>query len=295
MATNTPGTDIATRPVGGDIQGFKNYLMARGGRIEEIAAQGIDAKRVALLAVKALMDNPDLRNCTGSSLFKSVLTAAELGVEMNTPLGECAIVRYGQEAKLMLMYRGMISLSLRSGGVEAIYAVNVFDGDEFSVTMGTDPAIVHVPNYGAPRDWQHLVASYAVARVTGCSVPMFEVMTRKEVEATKNRSRAKGSGPWTTDALEMARKCPVRRLWKYLPSSPHMRRAAETDADTPSFGGDAELSIEDIAEEVPQHAQEPRTAAPNGGRGQRILNTAATASVDPDANDPILGEFTDKD
>jgi len=40
-----------------------------------------------------------------------------------------------------------------------------------------------------------------------------EICTRKEIDARRNRSAAKDSGPWVTDFKAMARKCAIRKLF----------------------------------------------------------------------------------
>jgi len=56
-------------------------------------------------------------------------------------------------------------------------------------------------------------------------------MTKAEIEAIRNRSRAGKSGPWVTDFAEMAKKTVVRRLSKMLPLSSEIMRHVEADDD----------------------------------------------------------------
>ena len=58
---------------------------------------------------------------------------------------------------------------------------------------------------------------------------VFEVMSIKEINAIRARSKSKTSGPWFTDFAEMCRKTVVRRGTKYLPKSIEMRQAMELE------------------------------------------------------------------
>jgi recombination protein RecT len=75
---------------------------------------------------------------------------------------------------------------------------------------------------------------YAVAKLEG-GEPIFTVLTRNEIEKYRNRSRASKSGPWVTDFEAMALKTGIRRLFRWLPKSAEMARAAAID-EAPEIG-----------------------------------------------------------
>jgi recombination protein RecT len=54
-------------------------------------------------------------------------------------------------------------------------------------------------------------------------------MTRDELDAVKNRSRASSSGPWQTDFDQMCRKTVIRRNLKYCPKSAQLVKALEAE------------------------------------------------------------------
>lgn len=57
----------------------------------------------------------------------------------------------------------------------------------------------------------------------------YEVMSKKEVDDIRKRSRAGQSGPWVTDYEEMAKKTVFKRLSKWLPVTPDLEAAVEHD------------------------------------------------------------------
>jgi signal peptidase I len=79
-----------------------------------------------------------------------------------------------------------------------------------------------------------IVAAYMVVQMEGEAIQV-EVMTREDIIAIRDRSRASKAGPWVTDFAEMCRKTVVRRGCKYLPMDTEeaepLARAMELDAD----------------------------------------------------------------
>ena len=129
----------------------------------------------------------------------------------------------------------MIDLARRSGQIQSLNAVAVYEGDEFECTLGLNPDIKHRPNWeNANReDPRKMIFVYAVAKLKDGGV-QFEVMSRKEVDAIRSRSRSSGSGPWVTDYVAMSLKTVIRRLFKYLPVSIEMQKAVVIDEQTES-------------------------------------------------------------
>jgi recombinational DNA repair protein RecT len=127
----------------------------------------------------------------------------------------------------------MISLARRSGEIVSIGAYPVHERDEFHFEYGLDPTIRHVP--AMTEDPGALTYVYAVAKLKDGGT-QFEIMSRAQIDAIMRRAMSnKRQSPWQTDYEEMARKTVIRRLWKYLPVSVEMARAASVmeteDAD----------------------------------------------------------------
>lgn len=192
--------------------------------IAEVLPHHLTAERVLRVTLAAVSRTPLLLQCSPQSLLQSVMVAGQLGLEpTGGVLGQAYLVPYRNsktgkyEAQLIPGYRGLIDLARRSGNVESLSAYPVFANDTFSYQLGSEPKVEHKPTLS--DDPGALVAVYAVARLTDCSVPQIEVMSRTQVDRIRSRSKAKDSGPWVTDYEEMARKTVVRRLSKYLPMS----------------------------------------------------------------------------
>jgi recombination protein RecT len=239
--TTTAGQMVSVnRPVGNDLKTLAQYLEARKGDIAQAAARHVSADRLARVVLNCVARTPALRNCTMLSIYRAAMMAAELGLDPGSALGECYLMPYKDQCQLLVGFRGLITLARRSGEVETVQAWAVYEDDEFHVHLGTRPEIVHNPRFDGDRDPSRITHVYAVAKLRNTETPMFDVMTRAEVEAVRKRSRAGAAGPWETDWAEMARKTVVRRLAKYLPMSVEMAKAvalesADGEAYTPTM------------------------------------------------------------
>lgn len=205
--------------------------------IRAVAARHLTPERLVKVVLGAASRNPTILECTPLSVVKSVLQAAELGLEPGSSLGEFWLVPYkntktGQrEAQGIPGYRGLISLARRTGEISNLYAEAVYEADSFDCELGLEPKLVHRPAWDAEgrEDAKKVRFVYAVARFKDGSF-QFVVLSRKEIEALRRRSKASDSGPWVTDWVEMAKKTAIRRLSKYLPMSVEMAKALDLQA-----------------------------------------------------------------
>lgn len=212
--------------------------------------------RFTRVALTAFGRTPKLKECTPASLLKCLMDLSAMGLE---PDGRRAhLIPYGSECTLIIDYKGLVELIRRSGDVATIRAEVVCENDEFHWMNGE---ITHRVDWRGDRG--PVQAVYAEAVMTS-GERQTATMTRSEVEAIRNRSRAGKAGPWVTDWAEMAKKTAVRRLSKMLPLSPEiaaaverdddqfqMRNATPTKASVPSFISlpDAEEPAEDVPTE----------------------------------------------
>ena len=119
----------------------------------------------------------------------------------------------------------MIDLARRSGQIVSISARTVRDGDNFHFEYGLNESLTHIPGENEDSPITHV---YAVAKLKDGGI-QFEVMTKKQIEKVREKSKAGDSGPWKDHWEEMAKKTVIRRLFKYLPVSIEMQRAVILD------------------------------------------------------------------
>ncbi len=204
-------------------------LSTQIGAMRSVLPSHLTAERMARVALGAVRRAPALAACSPESLVSAILDAATLGLEVGDGTGRAYLVPHGREATLIIGYKGLVDLAWRSGQVSTVYARVVYQGDEFRYEYGLHPDVRHVPcGAVSPETMTHV---YAVITLLSGGY-LFEVLTRAEVDAVRNRSRAGKSGPWVTDYVEMAKKTALRRVCKLVPMSverPELARAVATD------------------------------------------------------------------
>lgn len=184
----------------------------------------IDAnkRRFVQSIVNALTKNPALQKCDKMSFFGCMMQAASFGLEFNGR--DIHPIPYGTTCTLVIDYKGLATLAMRSDKVSKVEAFEVYANDHFRLVNGEVEHIVDDP-WGDRGD---LVGFYAICQFKD-GVKKYEVMSKKEVDAVRERSRAKNSGPWATDYIQMGRKTVFKRLSKWLPVTPQLQEAIAKD------------------------------------------------------------------
>lgn len=228
-------------------QSLTKAVAVRFKDVQSVLPKHMTPERMCRIAVAAVTHSPDLieaaRNAP-ETVVAAVVEAASLGLEPLSILGHAYLVpRWNsktnrKEVSLQIGYRGFIELASRSGRVQTIIAELVYPEDEFKVQMGTDPQIVHVPNF-ARASGSEPVCCYAVAKFKDGAVA-FRVLTVADIERIRACSDSwrsytakkipEAACPWAgPHKYEMWRKSAVRQLAKYLPLSPELVAAAVSD------------------------------------------------------------------
>lgn len=209
---------------------IRSLIKDMEGEIAKALPSVITPERFTRITLSALSTNPKLAECTPNSFLGAMMTAAQLGVEPNTPLGQAYLIPYRNhgrmECQFQLGYKGLIDLAYRSGDVKVIQAHTVYENDEFSYELGLEPKLRHVP---AKTERGKPVYFYAVFHTKDGGYG-FEVMSYEDVEAhAKRYSKAYSSGPWQTNFEEMAKKTVLKRVLKYAPLKSDFVRAVSAD------------------------------------------------------------------
>ena len=211
---------------------MQDYVRSMEGEIKKALPSVITPERFTRILLSAISVNPQLGSCTPQSFLGAMMTSAQLGLEVNTPLGQAYVLPYhnkGQlEAQFQLGYKGLIDLAYRSGEVEVIQAHVVYENDHFECEYGLDPKLTHKP---ADKDRGEPIKVYAVFKTKSGGF-CFEVMSMDDVRKHAEKySKAYGSGfsPWKTNFEEMAKKTVLKRVLKYAPLKSDFVRAAVQD------------------------------------------------------------------
>lgn len=208
------------------------YIKAMEPAIKKALPSVITPERFTRMVFSALSSTPKLADCSPQSFLAAMMTAAQLGVEPNTALGQAYLLPYrnhGQmECQFQLGYKGLIDLAYRSGEVSVIQAHTVYENDVFEYELGMNPKLRHVP---AKADRGEAVAYYAMFKTKDGGYG-FEVMSVDDVQRHAQRyskSYGSGSSPWRSNFDEMAKKTVLKRALKYAPLKSDFVRGVAQD------------------------------------------------------------------
>jgi recombination protein RecT len=199
---------------------MQSYIKSMEGEIKKALPSVITPERFTRMVLSAISVNPKLASCTPSSFLGAMMSAAQLGLEPNTPLGQAYLIPYKNrgvdEVQFQIGYKGLIDLAYRSGEVELVQAHIVYANDTFECEYGLEPKLVHKP---ADTDRGEPIKVYAMFKTKSGGYG-FEVMSMDDVRRHAEKySQAYKSGfsPWKTNFEEMAKKTCLKKVLKYAP------------------------------------------------------------------------------
>nr|DAE46504.1 MAG TPA: RecT protein [Caudoviricetes sp.] len=230
---------------------IQDYIEVMKPAIKAALPSVMTPERFSRITLSALSANPTLKECTPQSFLGAMMTAAQLGLEPNTPLQQAFLIPFRNHGKLecsfQLGYKGLIDLAYRSGEVSIIQAHTVYENDEFQYELGLDPKLRHVPaktDRGAP------ISYYAMFKTKDGGYG-FQVMSIEEVRAhAKKFSKSYGNGPWVTNFDEMAKKTVLKKVLKYAPLKSDFVRGIAMDETTKTDISSDMSEIPDMTEYV---------------------------------------------
>ena len=209
---------------------IQDYIQVMGPAIKAALPSVMTPERFTRITMSALSANPRLKECTPQSFLGAMMTAAQLGLEPNTPLGQAYLIPFKNhgrmECQFQLGYKGLIDLAYRSGEVSIIQAHTVYENDDFRYELGLDATLRHVParsNRGKP------IFYYAIFK-TKTGGYCFQVMSIEDVRTHAQKfSKSFGNGPWQTNFDEMAKKTVLKKVLKYAPLKSDFARGIAQD------------------------------------------------------------------
>jgi len=235
-------------------------------RMKKVLPAHMNASRMLSVLANAVRSTPKLAECDVKSLLGAMMACSSLGLEPNTPLGECYLIPFDKnrkvgtewikttEVQLIIGYKGYMMLARRTGTIKNIHADVVYEGDEFSFEYGSNQHLRHVPKGTHSRK-----PLFAYCHATLTDGEAFEVLPIEEIEAIRNKSQGymvamtskeknqKGwdKNPWVAYFHEMAAKTMIRRLSKMLPMA--IERLGVGLQEAAIIDGASESGILDVA------------------------------------------------
>lgn len=227
------------------VQSVRDAIEAMKDQIAIALPKHLTPDRFARIIMTTIRSNPKLLECSIESLMGAAMQSAQLGLDPSIP-GHAYFVpfrkkikgkngepdRWIMEVQFIAGYKGLLDLIRRSGQILTIQAQCVFSNDVFEFEYGWESKLRHVPNF---QNRGKFVGVYCYG-ITKDGGQYFEFMTLADVNAVREKSKAKDDGPWSipfsNDWLQMARKTAIRRISNYLPMSIEIaERLAKIDAE----------------------------------------------------------------
>jgi recombination protein RecT len=211
---------------------LKKYLDARTPELAKAIDAQMSEERLVRLALTAATKTPALAGCTPASVYLSLLTASQLGLEPNGR--DAHLVPFGSTCQLVPDFKGLIRLAYRSPDVQSFDARAVYENDEFDYGFGSESFLRHKPVDGERGALKY---AYAIVKTRNGGSP-FVVMNREEVLKRKNFSKSSGGkdSPWQKWEPEMWAKTAAKGLSKFAPLGDAFRAAVEHDDAMESQG-----------------------------------------------------------
>jgi recombination protein RecT len=229
---NTIQNKVATTNNGNEKKTMQMYIKSMEGEIKKALPSVITPERFTRMTLSAISVNPKLAQCTPASFLGAMMSAAQLGLEPNTPLGQAYLIPFKNkgvdEVQFQLGYKGLIDLAYRSGEVELVQAHVVYENDTFECEYGLEPKLVHKP---ADSDRGEAIKVYAMFKTKSGGYG-FEVMSMDDVRRHAEKySQAYKSGfsPWKSNFEEMAKKTVLKKVLKYAPLKSDFVKAVVQD------------------------------------------------------------------
>ena len=127
---------LANKPLTKDTIGFSQFISnnAVKNKVNEIIG-GKKGQQFITSIVSAVQNNPQLKECTNTSIFNAALIGAALDLNPSPQLGQFYMVPFKnknigtKEAQFQLGYKGYIQLAIRSGQYKKINVLSIKDGE----------------------------------------------------------------------------------------------------------------------------------------------------------------------
>lgn len=87
------------------VKTMRDYIKSMEGEIAKALPSVITPERFTRIVTTALSSNPELGNCSPQSFLGAMMTAAQLGLEPNTPLGQAYLLPYRNKGILECQFQ----------------------------------------------------------------------------------------------------------------------------------------------------------------------------------------------
>ena len=263
----------------------------------------IGVERMMRIAMTAILKTPTLALCEPVTFMGALLQALQLGLEVNTPLGQAYLIprqkkdRNGKflywECNFQMGYQGLLDLCYRYGKYKRITAEVVYEGDYFDYRYGTRQFLDHQPAGKPGSKPTHVWALYELENGGERFIvwTWAEAMAHGEEFSDSFNKDKPWASPWLANETaqeEMAKKSVLKALLKYAPKSVEgqIESAAYTDGKViipnkfEDAGGNMKLGF-DLKQIAPPNPEDQELMNKVNGVSQKL--EAETVPAQPKA------------
>lgn len=240
--TQTVSSAVATRDRSDQLV---SWIRSQQADIAMAAASHIKPSAIVRVTQGALRRDPKLLAAAianPQSLLYALLDCARLGHEPDTD--DYYLVPFGNEVTGIEGYKGIIERMYRAGAVSSVVAQVVRKSDVYRSRGENTPPLHEYDDFASDEERGPMRGAYAYAVMLDGRYSQVIRMGRGEV--MKHKAESKGSdrsdSPWQKWEPAMWKKCPLRALEPYVPTSTEYRTAAALAGTVPPADGPANFT-----------------------------------------------------
>lgn len=192
---------------------FSEHLMCQLVKVDEALPKDFNKARFVQNSLALLNDNPNLTKFSQTQLVSGLLKGSYLGLDFYSK--ECYLIPYGSQLNFQIDYRGAKKLAKKYSirPIRDIYAEVVREGDVFEKKVDGNKTTVRFEPI--PFSDKKVVGAFAVVEYADGGL-VCDMMSLKELETTRSKSKASNSMAWKDFTTEMYRKTVLHRLCKHI-------------------------------------------------------------------------------
>ena len=198
-------------------------------KIQEMLGRKPDSYITSVMQV--LASNSMLAGVNADSITGAVFTACAMNLPLNNNLGLAYIVPFKGAAQLQVGYKGYLQLAQRTGQIESINAIAVYDTDTEESVLSRLTSLIPKKVTGNVIGYTARLKTVTgfVAVVTMTSDELWEHAYKYSQTYKSAQNQGKNYSVWHQNFDAMAKKTVLKALMKYCPMSVELQKAMESD------------------------------------------------------------------
>lgn len=200
-------------------------------RFSEVVGNGNAGAYISSVLI-AVSENNTLQECTPNSIIGSALRAATMRLSCDPSTGQAYLVPFKGRATLIVGWKGIYHMAIRTGKYRFINLITVYEGEEV-----TEDRMTGMQTLSGRRESDKVIGYMLYFQlVTGFSKTFYMTVEECEAHGAKYSKNFNNSNSlWKTDKAAMYKKTVMRlglTRWGYLdPADVQSIKSNEEDAE----------------------------------------------------------------